>query len=241
MLSRRTRFLVLLLWGWALLIVSAGSLSAQDNPKTEKPAETEEAEDPTPWPPPNTEKHEIKRTETQKQGLVMHVPKDWKKTDPDSNLRLAQFTIPPAKGEKDPVELAIFSFQGQGAGGGVSANVERWVNQFPGEKTEKKIVTGKGHQGLYVLVDLKGTYQPPPFVQGGKPMPEARMLAAIIGIRWEEEEGEGDDKETVQKSAVYFLKMVGPKKSVSAVEEDFRLAFGATNRSKENPIPVKDE
>jgi len=253
-----------LLAGWASVSLCAGPVIAQE---ADKPAETKPAaeEKSTPWPPPNTVKQDpIKRTEDQATGLVLYTPKSWEKGKPANNLRLAEFIIPPAEGETEPVELAIFSFQGAGAGGGVQANVDRWINQFPGNDTKKTIVTGEGHQGLYVLVDLKGTYVPPPFVQGAKPMPNARMLAAIIGIRWQEEvkkddadgeaagdaksesgnagddKADGEEKQTVTKSAVYFLKMVGSDKTVSANEEAFRRAFGAAHKSQENPIPTKD-
>jgi gluconolactonase len=228
----------------ALISVLAAPARAQEAPKQEAPKQEEppkEDEKPTPWPPPDTEKHEIKRTADQGKGLLLHTPKSWKKGEPASSLRLAEFSIPAAEGDSMPVELTVSSFAG--AGGGVQANVQRWVGQFQeGRKVE--IFTGEGHQGLYVLVDLKGTYNMPdgpPIQQKTKPLPNARMLAVIIGIRWDEVQGEGDNKQTVKKSAVYFLKMAGPEKTVTANEEGFRLAFGATNRTKETPFDQKDD
>lgn len=240
--------LTLSLWLLAatvLLSAQAAPLGAQEAPKQEPPKQEEppkEEEKPTPWPPPETEKHEIKRTPEQAKGLLLHVPKTWKKEDPKNALRLAEFSIPAVEGDKDPVELTISSFQG--AGGGVQANVDRWIGQFSREGRKLNIFTGEGHQGLYVFVDLKGTYNPstgPLVQQEAKPVPNARMLAVIIGIKWDEEQGEGDQKQSVPKSAVYFLKMAGSEKTVTANEEAFRLAFGATNRSKETPFDVKDE
>lgn len=225
--------------GWVLLVLCARSVAAQEETKPEETTKTEVDEQPTPWPPPNTQKHEVKRSEDQETGLVLHTPAAWKKEEQTKPLRLAQFTVPPAQGDKDPVELAVFSFQGLGGGGGVQANVDRWVSQFPGAGTKKTVLTGTGHQGLYVLVDLEGTYQPPNFggqVEKQDPIPNARMLAAIIGIRWDGKDADGEPK---QKSAVYFLKMVGSKKTIDENEKAFRLAFGASN--KENLIPKKEE
>ena len=238
MLSRRTFRLGMLIGGWALLVLCARPVAAQEETKPEETTKTEVDEQPTPWPPPNTQKNEVKREPTQEKGLILHTPAAWKKDEETKPLRLAQFTIPPAQGEKDPVELAVFSFQGLGGGGGVQANVDRWVSQFPGPGTKKTVMTGTGHQGLYVLVDLEGTYQPGVSARGEKqdPIPNARMLAAIIGIRWDGKDADGTPK---QKSAVYFLKMVGPKKTIDENEKAFRLAFGASN--KENPIPEKEE
>lgn len=226
----------------ALLTLITVPAQAQDAPKQADPKQEEapkEEEKPTPWPPADTEKHEVKRTPDQAKGLLLHTPKTWKKGEPKNALRLAEFAIPAAEGETEPVELTISSFAG--AGGGVQANVDRWIAQFQATGRELAIFTGEGHQGLYVLVDLKGTYNASAGpMQPATPMPNSRMLAVIMGIKWDEEQGEGNQKQTVSKSAVYFLKMAGSEKTVTANEEAFRLAFGATNRSKETPFDVKD-
>ena len=227
----------LLVWLWGVALLVAGPALAQEAPKAESAPKVED-EKPTPWPPPNTVEKKIK-------GLVLHVPKTWKYEDPANALRLGQFSIPPAEGDKEPIELTIFSFGGGGAGG-VQANVQRWVGQFEEKGRKVNIVTGEGHENrVYVLVDIKGTYNMPdgpPIQQKTKSVPDARMLAAIIGMRWEEEvTDENGQKKTEPKSAVYFLKMAGSEKTVTANEEAFRLAFGATNRSKENPFEVREE
>ncbi len=229
-----------LLGAAALLGIGAAPCRAQDQTKPAEPAvgTDEKKADSTPWPPPNTEMFEIKRDEEQKQGLKLYVPKSWKKTEPKISLRLAQFTIPPAKGDKEPVELAINSFKGS-AGGGVQPNVERWINQFQPKGRKVKVTTGEGKQGVYVLADIQGTYLGPSFAKDTRPLPDARMLAVIVGIRWEEPAGEGDEKKTVTKSAIYFLKMAGPEKTVSQNEKALRAAFGAAD--KENDLEQREE
>ena len=216
-----------LLAGW--FAVSA-TVTAQETKPAEPPATTAKpAEKTTPWPPANTQLQEINRDADQKGGLKLYVPATWKKTAPASNLRLAQFEIPNAEGDKDPVELAIFSFGTTGdAGGGVQANINRWIDQFIPKGREVLIRSGEGHQGPYVIVDLKGTYNMPigpPIRQQTKELPNARMLAVILGIK-----GQG----------VYFLRMAGGEKTVTAQADAFRAAFGAAHIDNENPIEEKE-
>ncbi len=214
---------------------------AQETPKQDAPKQEEkpkaEEEKPTPWPPPDTEKQVISPPGEDGKELVLHTPKAWKKGTPKSTLRLAEFAISPAEGDTEPVELTIFSFAG--GGGGVKANVERWINQFQPQGRKLSIVTAEGHQGLYILVDLKGTYNMPdgpPIQQKTKPLPNGRMLGVILGILSDEEAGAGEQKQAQKKLTMYFLKMAGPEKTVTANEEALRLAIGATNRSKETPF-----
>ncbi len=220
----------------ALGMLSVGTLFAQDDAK---PAEAEPRAE---WAPKDTVQSIIKRDpETQKKGLHLYTPNTWTQGEPDNKLRLAQFKVPASAGDTEPVELTIFSFR-NGAGG-VQANVDRWVSQFQEAGRSKAIATGEGKQGLYVIVDLKGTYNMsvgPPIAGKKKAVPNARMLAVIIGIRWDEEvevDKEGKKvKENVTKSAIYFLKMAGPEKTVSDNEQAFRDAFGALAADKENPL-----
>jgi hypothetical protein len=223
----RTSFLIWLL-GASVLVLVAAPAPAQVDPVGENSAEVEK-KPPTSWPPKNAQKHEIKRT-SQAQGLILYTPSSWKKDDSQNEARLAEFSI---SGSPQPVTLRVFSFENEKAGGGgVQANIERWTNQFE-EVREKNIWTGaarkeESQDRLYVLVDLKGSYK-----LADQQVKDARMLAAIIGLRWNEEQAVNGKKETVQKSAVYFLEMVGPEKTVTANEQHFRQAFGAVDQENE--------
>ncbi len=152
--------------------------------------------------------------------IQLRVPATWKKVEPSSSLRLAQFEIPAAEGDSDHGELVISSFGG--AAGGVKANVTRWVDQFQanGRRTETK--TAKSPQGEYVIVDVAGTYKKPigpPQQQKTQPMPKARMLAVILAV---------ENKDN------YFLKLTGPEKTVAAAAEALRRSFGG-NAGDEKP------
>jgi gluconolactonase len=143
--------------------------------------------------------------------ITLKTPASWKQSEPTSKLRLAQFEIPAAEGDKEAAELAIFSF---GGGGGVQANVDRWIEQFQADGRKSKVTTGKSDLGQYVFVDVTGTYKKPvgpPVLGKTEALPGARMLAAILAV-----EGKGN----------FFLKLTGENATVSAAAEPFRVSFG---------------
>ena len=144
--------------------------------------------------------------------ITLKTPASWKQSEPTSNLRVSQFEIPAVEGDKESAELAIFSF---GGGGGVQANIDRWIDQFDAEGRKSKVTSGKSDLGEYVIVDVTGTYKKPvgpPILRKTEALKGARMLAAILAI-----EGKGN----------YFLKLTGESATVSAAAEPFRASFGA--------------
>lgn len=143
-------------------------------------------------------------------GLTWTVPSGWKSEAP-RRMRAATYRIPALKTDPEAAELGVFYF-GQGEGGGVDANVQRWLGQFtkpdgspaaPSATVKKETI-----KGLPVTtVDVKGTYA------GGGPMmgataskPGFRLLGAIV---------EGP------QGAVFF-KLTGPEKTVGSAEKPFR-------------------
>ena len=145
--------------------------------------------------------------------LTMKVPLGWKSGRPSSRMRLAQFTVPKEKGDGEDGELVIYYF-GRNQGGGVLANVRRWVGQFDAKDRKVRVLQGKVQSGEYTVVDATGTYNKPigPPIQGRKkPTPGSRMLAVVLPT------SEGH----------YFLKLTGPAKTISAAAKPFRLLFGA--------------
>ncbi|HSQ09616.1 MAG TPA: hypothetical protein VLN25_03220, partial [Burkholderiaceae bacterium] len=61
-------------------------------------------------------------------GLTWTAPPEWK-AQGERPMRAATYSIPAAKGDSEPAELAVFYF-GESSGGGVDANVKRWIEQF---------------------------------------------------------------------------------------------------------------
>jgi gluconolactonase len=150
-------------------------------------------------------------SEVKLRDLTLTVPAAWKKEEPKSRLRLGQFSITAAEGDKEGAELAVFNF---GAGGGIEANIRRWIGQFQVKGRTVRVTRGKAAQGNYALVDLSGTYKKPigPPVQGKTAdAPGTRAVSVILAI---------------ETKGLYFLKLVGPQKTVSGQVANFRKSFG---------------
>ena len=147
-------------------------------------------------------------------AITLKVPANWKQEDPSNNLRLAQFKLPPAEGDKPVTELVISSFGGDG--GGVDQNFKRWIDQFTGEGRKVKLTSGECKQGKYYVNDITGTYLQSsggPFAGGKKtPMPGYRSLSVVL---------------MVPDAGVYFLRLTGPEKTVRAAAEALRKSFDA--------------
>lgn len=254
MFERRTLFRLYFWGGLALLIVGTGSVSAQEVKKPEDPA----------FPPNNAQKAEgpFKRkgdnsTDTtaveSKHGLFLYLPQGWSSSGASTENHLAVFSTP---GEN--IEAKLYSSENKDASdtsgtsreirGGVTANIDHWVNQFD-KVLERKVLTGhrvvqfpadsdaakpleKGksldtgqEDRKYVLVDLTGTKK-----DGTK----SRIWAALIGIQWNETL---PGLNTPSQSAVYLIKMEGPAdKLTDELKSQFRGIFGAQHPDNENEL-----
>jgi hypothetical protein len=142
-------------------------------------------------------------------GLKSTAPASWKEAEVTSPMRVKQFSLP---GKAGDAELAIFFF-GQGQGGSTQANLDRWKAQFqppagqseaPSKTSTVKLASG----GNATVIDIQGTYmfKARPMDPGpGEPRPNHRMLAAVL------ESPKGN----------YFLKLVGPAKTIEQNKKDF--------------------
>ena len=138
-------------------------------------------------------------------GVKWQAPAAWKKS-PDRPMRAATYAAAAAAGDKEPGEVAVFYF-GPGQGGGVQANIDRWIGQFTTKsgapKTAKSTVAGMS----VTTVDLSGTYG----AAAGPMSPTKvektgfRLLGAIV---------------EAPQGAVFF-KFTGPAKTVAANEAAF--------------------
>jgi hypothetical protein len=141
-------------------------------------------------------------------GLSFKAPESWKTVPVRSPMRKAQLKVDPVEGEDFAAELVVFAFPG--GAGSVDANVRRWQSQFAGPdgdppKIESKTVKGKNVE--VTRVETSGRYKPSP-LPGAPPEPErekARLLGAIV----------------VTDRVSYFLKMVGPDKTMAKVRPAF--------------------
>lgn len=152
-------------------------------------------------------------------GLSWTAPKSWT-SQGERPMRAATYTIPAAKGDQEPAELAVFFF-GQGQGGPADANVKRWIDQFrkaDGSSAESAATVKKETlAGLPATsLDVKGTYLGGgPQMGSGAPKAGYRLLGAIV-------EGPGGN--------LYF-KLTGPEKTVAEAAKPFRkLLEGITKK-----------
>ncbi len=131
------------------------------------------------------------------------VPSRWE-SKPASGMRAATYLIPAASGDSEGAECAVF----KNIGGGVQANIDRWVGQFEktAEAPKQKKETINGFP--VTTVDLTGTFKGggPMMGQSSGPKPNYRLLGAIV----ETPEGE------------VFFKLTGPARTVAAAQGEFQ-------------------
>jgi len=141
-------------------------------------------------------------------GLTFQAPGAWKTIPTRSVMRKAQLQVEPAQGDDFPALLVVYAFPG--GAGTVEANVERWQKQFQDAngnppKIESKTVKGKNVE--VTRVETSGRYKPSP-IPGMPAEPErenARLLGAIV----------------VTDRVGYFLKFVGPDKTMASIRPAF--------------------
>jgi hypothetical protein len=130
-------------------------------------------------------------------------PSRWKE-GPPKQMRTATYMIPAAAGDGEGAECAVF----MNIGGGVQANIDRWVGQF--EKTDGAPIQKRDMvNGLIVTtVDVSGTFKGGGAMMGQSSGPKSsyRLLGAIA----QSPEGE-----------IYF-KLTGPAKTIAAAQGEFQ-------------------
>ena len=137
--------------------------------------------------------------------LKFKMPEGWTSEPPSTSMRVAQYKLP---GDAGDASLVIYYF-GQGQGGSVEDNFNRWVGQM--QKTRDQAKTDKlTVNGMNVtLLDVSGTYSGDTMGgSGAGPQPNSRMRAAVV--------------ETPKGG--YFIKLVGPEKTVGRWDDSF-MAF----------------
>jgi hypothetical protein len=119
-------------------------------------------------------------------------------------MRIAQATIP---GDGGPGELAVFYF-GPGGGGGVDANLERWIGQVQVEPGGPEPRRDRFQVGDFAVttVEVAGTLMPSGMGSGpDTPQPGSLLLGAVV-------EGPGGP---------WFFKATGPAATLAAQREAF--------------------
>jgi hypothetical protein len=131
-------------------------------------------------------------------------------------MRVAEFVVPRAPGDKEDAEIVVYYFGG--TGGSIAANVDRWIGQIQQPdgtaSNDKARREARTVNGLKVsLVDVSGTYvaEVRPGATDRHNKPNFRLRAAVV--------------ETPR--GPYFIKMTGPAKTVAAADADFKTFVGS--------------
>jgi hypothetical protein len=140
-------------------------------------------------------------------GMKFQAPPSWKSNPPSKQMRRAELKVDPLEGDDYAAELIVFAFPG--GAGSVEANIKRWQNLFKDKDgnappVESKTVKGKNTD--VTRVETSGTYHPANFGGTAEPeRPDARLFGAIV----------------ITPDVSYFLRMVGPNKTMSKLRTDF--------------------
>jgi hypothetical protein len=144
-------------------------------------------------------------------GLKLTIPTGWKAETPTSSMRAAQVVVPGAGGEG---QLTVFHF-GAGGGGGVDANIDRWLSQVvldPGTQPKREVIEAPPLE--IHLVEATGTATASRV--GSFPAqdePGWSLLGAVI-------EAEGGP---------WYFRLVGPKDTLAGQRDAFlKMLRGAT-------------
>lgn len=142
-------------------------------------------------------------------GVRFAPPPDWLDQGP-SGMRQAEFHHPPLAGDEAPAVVAVFYF-GPDSGGGVQANLQRWVGQMappeggdPAEAAARSTFEAAGMRAH--VVSLDGAYDPGGMggpMAGGGPQPGYRLVGVVL------EGPQGN----------LFFKLTGPAATARAMEE----------------------
>ena len=142
-------------------------------------------------------------------GVAYTVPGEWVDGGP-SGMRAAQFQLPPVGADKEPAEVTVFYF-GPKSGGGVDANIARWIGQMTQPDGSSSADDAKRENfevdGMPVhIVSVDGTYNAGSMSSNPGSHEGYRMVGAIV--------------EGPQGSV--FFKLVGPKQTASEMEAGLR-------------------
>jgi len=137
-------------------------------------------------------------------GLTFTYAAPWT-VSPTPGMMRAATLLAKVDGVEKPLEAAFYFFPGPGGGGGVEANVTRWLGQFaekPESKTEEIDAGGK----KITLVTASGTYNDGPPMGAKTPREGYTLLGAIVPT----------------EDSNVFIKLTGPKDSISKLSDSFR-------------------
>jgi hypothetical protein len=149
--------------------------------------------------------------------LHWQAPEGWQSIPPASSMRRAEWTLPHVPADSEDASLVVYYF-GNGQGGGVQDNLDRWYGQFeqPDGRPSRDVahVAHRTVSGLNVTIaDLTGTFSGGgmPGMPATGPKPGFRLLAAIVETR----------------GGPWFFKITGPAATVDHWRASFDTFVGS--------------
>jgi hypothetical protein len=143
--------------------------------------------------------------------LRFKAPDGWTTEKSSSGMRVAQYKLPKAEGDKEDASLVLYYF-GASQGGTPQANIDRWIGQMKqadGSDSKSKAKTENlTVNGLKVTtVDVTGTYTAEMAPGSGTFHDDEnyRLRAAVI--------------ETPKGN--YFVKLAGPAKTIARWDQSY--------------------
>jgi len=150
-------------------------------------------------------------------ALTFVTPPGWQTARPASSMRVAEFTLPKVADDAEDAQLVVYYF-GAAGGGGVEANIERWVGQMQqtggtASDAVAKRTTRKVNGLAVTLVDVSGTYvaEMTPGAAARNNKPNFRLRAGVV--------------ET--SNGPYYIKLTGPEKTVAKWDQAFEQFVGS--------------
>ena len=140
-------------------------------------------------------------------GLKSKTPDNWKAGKTTSPMQKAVFVLPKADGDPEDASVIIYFF-GVGGGGSLEANIDRWKKQFNAPAGDNaKVDKSKVGDVDVTTVDVAGTYRftVRPGDENVTEKPNFRMVGVYFG----------------SKNGPYYIKFVGPAKTVERHKKDF--------------------
>jgi hypothetical protein len=142
-------------------------------------------------------------------GLTFKIAAPWASVESTGMFRAGTLNAK-VEGLEKPLEAIFYHFPGPGGGGGVQANVDRWLGQFatkPESKTEEIDAGGK----KITLVTATGTYNDGPPMGAKTPRENYTLIAAIVPT----------------EDSNIFIKLAGPKDAITKLAEGFKKMAGS--------------
>lgn len=137
-------------------------------------------------------------------GLTFKFDSPWAAVESSGMFRAGTLQAK-VEGAEKPLEAIFYHFPGPGGGGGVEANVQRWLGQFQGTPESKREELDAGGKKI-TLVTASGTYNDGPPMGAKTPRENYTLLAAIVPT----------------EDSNVFVKLAGPKDVIAKIMDGFK-------------------